>query len=178
LFIAAVVLCSVAKAASFAAPDRYVFQDTTPAVKPDTLKFPLQDRRGDKLSNPSKNPFDLRDPANKTDSIEYDPATKRYYIVEKIGNSYYRSPTYLTYDEYMRVVSRRQEDDYFKKRGNILSDLNKKMLMPKLTVGDNLFNRLFGNGKVEIKPQGNVDLTLGYQGQNIKNVKQATWISI
>ena len=43
------------------------------------------------------------------------------------------------------------------------------MLKPKLSVTDNLFNRIFGNGKIEIKPQGSVDIIAGYQGQNIKN---------
>jgi cell surface protein SprA len=38
-----------------------------------------------------------------------------------------------------------------------------------LQVTDNLFNRIFGNGKVDIRPQGNVDILAGYQGQNIKN---------
>ncbi|MBC8033116.1 MAG: cell surface protein SprA, partial [Chitinophagaceae bacterium] len=170
--IAAAFLCPEANAnqsATLSSPGSYLFQDTAAPRPPDTLKFPLKDRRSERYSEPSKNPFDLKDPANKRDSIEYDPVTKRYYIVEKIGGSYYRTPTYLTFDEYMRIESRRQEADYFKKRGNTLSNLNKKMLMPKLTVSDNLFNRIFGNGKVEIKPQGNVDLTLGYQGQNIKN---------
>lgn len=148
----------------------YAFaQDTSSARGKDTLKFPLRDRRGDKLSNPARNPFDLKDPANVVDSVEYDPKTKQYYIVEKIGNSYYRTPTYLTFDEYMRIVGRKQEADYFRKRSNILSNLNRKMLMPELSVTDNLFNRIFGNGKVEIKPQGNIDLLVGYEGQNIKN---------
>jgi len=146
------------------------FQDTTRPVKSaDTLKFPLQDRRGDKVSNAGKNAFDLKDPSNISDSIEYDPVTKHYNIVERIGNFYYRKPTYLTFDEYMRIVAAKQDADYFKKRSNILSGLNKKMLKPKLSVTDNLFNRIFGNGKVEIRPQGNVDITAGYEGQNIKN---------
>jgi len=34
-----------------------------------------------------------------------------------------------------------------------------------------IFNRLFGNGKIDIRPkkQGNVDITAGYQGQNVQN---------
>ncbi len=36
-------------------------------------------------------------------------------------------------------------------------------------VNDNLFNRLFGNGKIDIRPQGNVDILAGYQGQNVQN---------
>ncbi|MFT3936381.1 MAG: cell surface protein SprA [Chitinophagaceae bacterium] len=140
-----------------------------PTTTPDTLKYPISDRRGDKLSNPGRKSLDLKDPANIKDSIEYDPKTKQYYIIEKIGNNYYRKPTYLTFDEYMRLRAKQDEDDYFKKRSDVLSSLNKKMLKPKLSVTDNLFNRIFGNGKIEIKPQGSVDITAGYQGQNIKN---------
>src|SRR5207302_9871139 len=106
---------------------------------------------------------------NIHDSIEYDPATKQYYIVEKIGNQYYRKPTYLTFDELMQMQAQRSEDDYFRKRADALSALNKKLLRPKLYVGDNLFNRIFGNGKIDIRPQRNVDITAGYQGQNIQN---------
>lgn len=142
--------------------------DTT-RFKKDTLRFPLYDRRGDRFSNPNRNSFDLKDPANIKDSIEYDPVTKQYYIVEKIGNQYYRKPTYLTFDELMQMQSQSAEDDYFRKRADALSALNKKMLRPKLSVSDNLFNRIFGEGKPDIRPQGNVDLTIGYQGQNIQN---------
>ncbi len=113
--------------------------------------------------------MDLKDPANIKDSIEYDPKTRQYYIIEKIGNTYYRKPTYLTLDEYMQLRGQQDENDYFRKRSDVLSDLNKKLVHPKMSVTDNLFNRIFGNGKIEIKPQGSVDILAGYQGQNIKN---------
>jgi cell surface protein SprA len=137
--------------------------------RPDTLHFPLHDRHGDFISNPSRNPFDLKDPANIRDSVVYDPVTKQYYIIEKIGGQYYRKPGYLTFDEMLRMQSQSSEDDYFRKRANALSDLNRKLLRPKLAVGDNLFNRIFGNGKIDIRPQGNVDIMAGYQGQNVQN---------
>jgi cell surface protein SprA len=138
-------------------------------VAADTLKYPIHDRRGDKYSNPTRSSLDLKDPVNITDSVIYDPKTKQYYIIEKIGSFYYRKPTYLTFDEFMQLQSRKMEADYFKKRSNILSALNKKLLQPKMSVTDNLFNRIFGNGKVEIRPQGEVNIIAGYQGQNIKN---------
>ncbi len=141
----------------------------TSGKKTDTLKFPLHDRRGDPFSNPNRNPFDLKDPINIRDSIEYDPVTKQYYIVEKVGNQYYRKPTYLTFDELMQIQARNSQDEYFRKRADALSALNKKLLRPKLSVSDNLFNRIFGEGKPDIRPQGNVDITAGYQGQNIQN---------
>lgn len=143
--------------------------DTLTPKKNDSLRFPLLDRRGDFLTQFDKNPFNLKDPKNLRDSIEYDPKTQQYYIIEKVGNQYFRKPTYLTFDELMRIEAQRDEDDYFRKRADILDALNRKKLQPKYSLTDNLFNRLFGNGKVDIKPQGNVDITAGYQGQNVAN---------
>jgi cell surface protein SprA len=160
LFFILLCLASQAKAAPF--------------QKADTLKFPIQDRRGDRFTYPNNNPLDLKNPSNIGDSVEYDPKTRRYYILEKIGNHYYRTPSYLTYEEFQALEARRSEIDYFRKRADILSGLNKKMIRPKLQWHNNLVNRIFGSGpdglpKVEIKPQGNIDILAGYQGQNIKN---------
>ncbi len=69
----------------------------------------------------------------------------------------------------MEMQGHKAETDYFKKRANTLNILNRGQVKPKLSIYDNLFNRLFGNGKIEIQPQGNVDITAGYQGQNVKN---------
>ena len=134
----------------------------------DSLRFPIHDRRGDPLSNPGRN-FDLRDPPNIKDSIQYDPVTKQYYIVEKVGNQYFRKPTYLTFDELMQLEAQKDEDNYFRQRADALDDLNRKNVRPKLDVSNNLFNRIFGNGKIDIRPQGTVDITAGYAGQNIQN---------
>lgn len=161
MFFSVLLLCCTSGA--------FAFQQPVDSSGTDTLKFPLKDRRGDRLSAAPGNPFDLRTPANITDSIEYDFKTKQYYIIEKIGSFYYRKPTYLTFDEFLAIQAKKSEQEYFRKRANILSSLNKKLLKPQLSVTENLFNRIFGNGKVEIRPQGEVSLMAGYQGQNIKN---------
>jgi cell surface protein SprA len=136
----------------------------------DTLRYPITDRRGDRYSSPIyRNPLDLKDPSNIVDSVIYDPKTKEYYIVEKVGSFYYRKPTNLTFDEFLYLRSQIQEREYFRQRANVLSGLNYKLPRPKLQVTDNLFNRIFGPGKVDIRPQGEVNLIAGYQGQNIKN---------
>jgi cell surface protein SprA len=135
----------------------------------DSLHFPLHDRRGDALTNPSRNSFDLKSPTNLRDSIEYDPKTNRYYLVERIGSKYYRKPTYLTYDEFMQLTGQESENQYFRQRADMLSELNHRLVKPKLAVTDNLFNRLFGNGKIDIRPQGNVDILAGFQSQDVQN---------
>jgi cell surface protein SprA len=141
------------------------FQDS-PKIK---LPYPISDRRGDPISNYRRSTYDLQNPSNLRDSVVYDPKTKTYIIYEKIGNKYYRSPTSYTSEEYLQLRGRQQEIDYFRKRANVTSILNRGKVKPKLSVYDGLFNRLFGNGKINITPQGNVNITAGYQGQNIKN---------
>lgn len=143
--------------------------DSTAPKTPDTLKYPLQDRRADRFSQPRNSNIDLRDPSNITDSIVYDPETKQYYIIEKVGSFYFRKPTYFTFDEFQRLRGRQQEREYFRQRADVLSGLNYKLPRPKYQVTDNLFNRIFGTGKVDIRPQGDINLIAGYQGQNIKN---------
>jgi len=143
------------------------------AQQKDSLRFPINDRRGDPYSNTSNNPFDLRDTLLIKKSIEYDPKTKSYFIREKIGSTNYRKPTSLSFDEYYKIQSKNAETDYFKKRADALTQLNKKVARPPMRVSNNLFDRIFGlsgnNLKVDIRPSGEVNILAGYQGQNIKN---------
>ena len=146
-----------------------LFQDTTRPKNNANLQFPIQDRRGDAVSNFRRSTFDFKNPSNLKDSVVYDAKTHRYIIYEKIGNKYYRTPSSYSFDEYWTLRGRQIEIDYFKKRANTTSILNRGKIKPKLSIYDNLFNRLFGNGKINITPQGSVDITAGYQGQNIQN---------
>lgn len=142
--------------------------DTTTGKK-DSLRFPISDRRGDPYSGYRRNPFDLLDTSFLKQSVEYDPVTKQYYITEKIGSSYYRKPTAISYDEFLKLKGQQQERENFVRRSNTNLALNRKLVQPKLRMYDDLFNRVFGNGKIVIQPNGNVDLTMGYQGQNVEN---------
>jgi cell surface protein SprA len=169
LFIVLLTCASVSSAGAPAQqPPR---QDSIPAKK-DSLRYPLTDRRGDVLTNPHNNTFDLQRPSNIKDSIVYDPVTKNYYIYEKIGRSWFRKPTFMTFDEMVAYKARQDQNEYFQRRLNTTLNLNRKIQDPKLNIRPSFFNRLFsstGIPKVEIRPQGDVTLTAGYVGQNIKN---------
>ena len=125
------------------------------------------------MSNQSRNPFDIRDTSLIKRNIEYDPKTHQYYIIEKIGNTYYRKPTFLSYDEFWKIRGKQSESDYFKKRADALTTLNLKAGRPKMRIYDKLFDRIFGitgtGLKVDIRPAGEVNIMAGYQGQNIEN---------
>ena len=137
--------------------------------QPDTSKFPIHDRRGDPYNFPNRNSFDLKDTGFLKKDIQYDPVTRQYYIIEKIGNKYYRTPATFSRDEFLRIQGRKDEVDYFHQRADLLSTLNRRGYKPKFGFNKDWVNRITGNGKVEIKPNGYVDIAAGYQGQNIKN---------
>ena len=147
--------------------NKFAGDTTTPL--PGNLPFPIHDSRGDFVQDGPRNTFDFNLPPNIKDSIAYDFVTQLYYVYEKVGDKYYRTPTYYTPEEYWKIKARQDEIEYFRKRANTLSLLNRKLVQPKLSLYDNLFNRLFGNGKIDITPQGNVDIMAGYQGTNANN---------
>lgn len=145
--------------------------DTTAkdTARRDTLKYPLKDRHGTGITDPIRNVIDLKDPSNIKKHVEYDPITKQYTVTETIGDQYYRNPTYMSFDEFYKMQTTQSEQDYWMKRASTLGNLNQIGTGPELYKGNNLFDRVFGGSKVDIRPQGSVNLTFGYQGQNIKN---------
>jgi hypothetical protein len=154
--VVAIVAVNKVSATPYNLKSPLFFQDTTSPKGNTKLVFPIQDRRGDAVSNSKRSTYDLKNPSNLKDSIVYDAKTKRYIVYEKIGNKYYRTPTSYSSEEYWQMRGRQMEIDYFKKRANTTSILNRGKVKPKLSIYDGLFNRLFGNGKINITPQGNV----------------------
>ena len=142
----------------------------SPEVKKDSLKFEIEDRTNDKITEDAPTKFDLKDPKNIKTNVEYDPALQQYSITEKVGDEYYRAPSYMTFDEFMKYQAGKDEEAYFKKRANTISQISKKGgVIPKVNLGNALFDRIFGGSTIEVKPQGNVDLFFGGNWQNVKN---------
>ena len=57
--------------------------------------------------------------------------TKQYYIIEKIGNKYYRTPMSFSMEEFLRMQGKKDEDEYFKRRAAMLADMNRRLIKPK-----------------------------------------------
>jgi cell surface protein SprA len=135
----------------------------------DTIRPTQPDRYGDPYNYPNRNPFLLKDTGFIKRNIEYDPVTKQYYIIEKIGDHYYRTPMSFTMKEFLDLKGKEDENEYFRKRASLLTNLNRRNYKPKPNFIDDWVNRIVGNGKIEIKPTGFVSLNIGYQGQKINN---------
>ncbi len=140
----------------------------TDTTKP-ALRYPIEDRNTDFLITKPKATIDLKDPKIVDKRVEYDPQTNKYVVYEKIGDNYYKTPTYMTYDEFLQYSSQESEQNYFQQRSRAIDLAERKSKQPFLYQGPELFNRFLGGTKIEIKPQGNVDVTIGVNSQRIDN---------
>ena len=152
--------------------DPYSAEYVINTVETDTLP-PISERFGDFINNGSTNPFDLKDPSIIEQNVEYDPNSGMYIVTEKIGDDYFRTPTYMTFQEYMDWRAEKQERDNFRALSG-LSDANTSINgivdpLEKMDLENDLINRLFGGTDVKIEPQGNIDLTFGVDFQNVEN---------
>lgn len=142
-------------------------QDTGTTPKSE-LKFPIpQNNSLDDLGSPY-GPLHLNDPSNIQKDIEYNAAEDRYYFTEKVGGQDIKPPTYMSAEEYQKYKAEQDERLYFQQRLEALSLFNQKPNLPTM-YKEGLFNRLFGSNKLSVKPNGRLELSIGYNHQNIKN---------
>lgn len=127
----------------------------------DSLRFPLTD-------DGKPDGMDLNDPGNIRKTVEYDEKENKYYFIQKVGDEYVRTPTYMTQEEYQKYRAEQDENNYWRKRMDALTMFNKKPELPVM-YKEGLFDRIFGGTGIQVRPQGNVDVTLGGNWQNIKN---------
>lgn len=143
--------------------------DDTSGRKKDTtqLKFPINDNTA-LPDNQVPASIDLKDPSNIKKEVEYSPEDTGYYFSEKLGDRYLDAPTFMTFDEYMKYQGQKDEQTYWKRRMDALTLFNKKPDLPVM-YKKGLFDRLFGGNTISVKPQGNVDIDVGGNWQNIQN---------
>ncbi|NNF01728.1 MAG: cell surface protein SprA, partial [Bacteroidia bacterium] len=139
--------------------------------EPDTLlPYPWNDRITDQWSNPFDNhPLYMSDPSNIENSIQYDPKNHEYNIYEKIGDRFFRNPSYMTFQEYTQEEFNRSTKNYWKQKSDQENAAKRKGLIPKLYVGGKAFDRIFGGNTVDIRPQGSAELIFGLQIQRNDN---------
>jgi cell surface protein SprA len=117
------------------------------------------------------NPFKLQDPAIITQKIEYDPETNTYIITELVDGKQINPPKVMTFEEYMKYTMDQDVKDYWKSRsktGSLFTDKNVGLPFdpsynPKKEGG------LFRGLTVDIRPQGNVEVTIGGNVQRYDN---------
>jgi len=107
--------------------------------------------------------------------VIYDPETKQYMFVEKVGDSYIKHPFYMTQKEYEEYRLKRDMLSYFKDKLSAVggkkknSELAQKNLLPKYYVNSSFFENIFGGNEIEVNPQGSVLIKMGILFQKVEN---------
>ncbi len=126
---------------------------------------------------PPQNPIELPDPSIIVHEVEYDPETGQYIFTERIGDDHFRPPTFMDFEEYMEYRARQQEQQVWRELSGLSAGARSRSGRPdpiaKVDLEDNLIDRFFGSTTgsptVDIRPQGNIDLTFGVDYQKVEN---------
>jgi cell surface protein SprA len=130
----------------------------------------FKERQNNFIYENQDNPFDLNDPQAIVKDISYDPETDTYIVTETLNGVNIKPPTYLTFDEYIAYITSKEMDDYWKQKANTKNLIeNSTTLIPPINVNKQFFNKIFGSNTIDIRPQGNVEVTLGANVQKYDN---------
>ena len=132
------------------------------------LHYPIEDHQASDLFDETTNPFNLY-PSSFDDTLIYDPESGEYIFQEKRNDDFFLDPQYISFEDYLQKELDKSITDYWIERSAGQDLLGGQGTIPKLYTGSELLDRLFGGSTVDIRPQGNIELTFGGSFQNIQN---------
>jgi len=122
------------------------------------------------LKDLSPHPADLQSPMNLRTEAEYDAKTDKYYIRTKLGNTEIGVPMILTPEEYLDWTLKQSMQSYYRQKNGEQIGKGKEafdFMDMKFNLGP--AEKLFGPGGVQIRTQGNAELSFGMTYKNVKN---------
>lgn len=131
----------------------------------DSLKprYSVRKTAPETLEDLDKSPADLKEPDNLKTEVYFDEATGKYAIGTKAGKDYVSTPIYLTPEEYATWSMKQSLAAFYRaKNSEIFTQAGKE----KFDFTDMKFDigpaeKIFGPGGVQIKTQGNAELSFG-----------------
>lgn len=133
------------------------------------LPYPFKDQPAFGHSKEDSIKLFLKKPDNIRYEIEYDPISGEYVFYEKIGSLNYRLPQAMSLEDYLDYDFEQSIKNYWKQKAQLQAMDSRGGLIPKLTIGGESFNRIFGGNTINIQPQGYVEVSFGYQMNATEN---------
>lgn len=113
--------------------------------------------------------FDLGDPTNLTQTVEFDPTTGRYVFRQTLGSGIqFRNPTSMSFQEYLNYKNTQFQDQNWEQQIEEESVIGRSFELP-IKIGGKVFESIFGSGDIVIRPQGNVEVQLGVNHSRYDN---------
>ncbi|WP_423129443.1 cell surface protein SprA [Gaoshiqia sp. Z1-71] len=157
--------------------NRSVVSESKPDSQPDTvqsnenytLPYPFSDAKEYEYDQKDSSNLFLKKPSNIKTEVVYDPVTGEYIFYEKIGDFNYRLPKAMSLQDYVKYDFENSIRNYWRKRSNQLSMENQGGTIPRLMIEGEAFSRIFGGNTIDIRPQGYVEVSFGYQMNSTEN---------
>ena len=139
---------------------------TIPQLPPDstqpdtTLTYPFTPEMVDP-ANGDPHPLYMQTPPNLTTEVQYDPETRQYVKIYKVGDNTYRIPTTLSFEDYQEEDMENMINEYWEERSEAANMSTDGGLIPKIHIPGKFFETIFGNNTVDIRPQGSAEIKFG-----------------
>jgi len=147
--------------------DGNVYVDDT--IKDNNLPYPIPDDNVNPTQNNDNSPLYGEDPSQIETEIIYDAETDQYIFVKKLGDEVIETPFAVTFEEYLEYDFDKAMNDYWRQRSKSDISESRETLIPKLEVGGEIFDRIFGGNVIDIKPQGSAELSFGLNISKVDN---------
>ena len=173
---AAVLILSVAWASTLPVPATRLFLKNSPNFPPDTnpndttLPFPFPDNSGDPYGDQQNGGLYMNTPSNIKTEVEYDGTNNQYILRSGMGTLDYRSPNYMSFEEYQQYDMDQMLQSYWreKTKANRMQKGDGNII-PKIRIGGEAFDRIFGGNTIDIRPSGSAELIFGVVSTKTNN---------
>ncbi len=126
------------------------------------LIFPFNDNTGyPYLDEQNQSPLFMQDPSNITREIIYNPETNSYEFVSKVGDLIYRPPTAMDFKDFSDYSLKKDIQKYWIERSQTVGTAEGTRLIPKIHIGGEAFDKIFGSNTIDIRPQGSAEVRFG-----------------
>lgn len=136
-------------------------QDTIRSDTSRNLRYPFEDYNGNPWEQETTSPLFLKRPSNIVSSVKYDAEKNEYIIYEKVGELNYRTPVYMSPEEYRRYQFEKSMREYWHMKLSGDDTRARGSLIPQIQVGGEAFDKVFGSNTINIIPQGSAELVFG-----------------
>ena len=112
----------------------------------------------------------MNNPSIFSTFVEYDPITNQYYEWQRIGGRNVGFPRVMSFQEYQEYQLEKSTRTYWDLRtGERKVRQTSAFGLPKLYIGGQAFDRLFGGNTVDIRPQGAAELIFSLRVNRLDN---------
>jgi cell surface protein SprA len=131
------------------------------------LPFPIPSTPDNPLDQNDNSPLYGSDPIET--EIVYDPDNNEYLYKRKFDGDDVDYPFSIGFEEYLDYDFEKAMTKYWRQRARTESYENRETLIPRLEIGGEMFDRIFGGNLIDFRPQGSAELIFGINYSRVDN---------